>query len=213
MSEKRTLLADVAMSMKRMAAEMNQVLDSAPAPLVNPMARGKKQGEAHLAMLAAGFQCTYDAERGVHTYTGHIEDAERVLAPSPAVQPVAVSEPARSLERLAARFARHSLCMSYNDSYFGEPAGELKRIAAELNRILPPKAFEELAIEHKAACALTGDAEICPCQKATNALGVDALSEIRDRRSSQRDHRTHERIQQTLDSQNSTGTDPTGNAG
>lgn len=31
------------------------------------------------------------------------------------------------------RFTKWRLCMSYNDSYFGEPAGELKRIALEMS--------------------------------------------------------------------------------
>lgn len=29
-------------------------------------------------------------------------------------------------------------CMSYNDSYFGEPPGLLKQVVAELERLMPP---------------------------------------------------------------------------
>lgn len=29
-------------------------------------------------------------------------------------------------------------CMSYNDSYFGEPPGLVKQVTAELNRLMPP---------------------------------------------------------------------------
>ncbi len=36
-----------------------------------------------------------------------------------------------------AELAKWRYCMSYNDSYFGEPPGELKRITAEIDRLLP----------------------------------------------------------------------------
>ena len=45
---------------------------------------GPKQGDAHRIMLAAGFSCQYDNKRGVHTYSGYIEDAERALSKTPA---------------------------------------------------------------------------------------------------------------------------------
>lgn len=37
----------------------------------------------------------------------------------------------------AAKLVEWLYCMSYNDSYFGEPAGLVKRATAELNRLLP----------------------------------------------------------------------------
>lgn len=36
-----------------------------------------------------------------------------------------------------AELAKWRYCMSYDDSYFGEPAGELKRITAEIDRLVP----------------------------------------------------------------------------
>ena len=43
----------------------------------------------------------------------------------------------QELRNWCRRFTKWKLCMSYNDSYFGEPAGELKAIAHEIDRILP----------------------------------------------------------------------------
>jgi hypothetical protein len=37
---------------------------------------------------------------------------------------------------LLARLTTWRSCMSYNDSYFGEPAGELKRITADIDRLV-----------------------------------------------------------------------------
>lgn len=41
---------------------------------------------------------------------------------------------------LVERLTKWRLCMSYNDSYFGEPAGELKRIALEMEKSIPVSA-------------------------------------------------------------------------
>lgn len=37
---------------------------------------------------------------------------------------------------LLKRLTTWQVCMSYNDSYFSEPAGELKRVTAEIGRLL-----------------------------------------------------------------------------
>lgn len=126
------------------------------------------------------------------------------------------AEYTRSLEKLAARFAQYMPSMSYNDSYFGEPAGELKRIAAELNRILPASAFAVAAQQHKAACALTGDAETCPCQStpraapSTSSSVFDAayVAEKQIERNAGREHRTMQHIQKILDRRSDLGTGP-----
>jgi len=47
--------------------------------------------------------------------------------------------------QLAEEFAKWRLCMSYNYSYFGEPAGELKRIATDIDRLLPTSPRQTLS--------------------------------------------------------------------
>lgn len=47
-------------------------------------------------------------------------------------------QPDPAWHRLARQLVQWRHCMSYNDSYFGEPAGLLKHIAAEFERLLPP---------------------------------------------------------------------------
>lgn len=40
------------------------------------------------------------------------------------------------LKKLVASLAEWQLCMSYNDSYFGEPAGLVKRTSRELTKLI-----------------------------------------------------------------------------
>ena len=42
------------------------------------------------------------------------------------------------VRRLIGRLAQWQHCMSYNDSYFGEPAGLVKQVTAELVRAVDP---------------------------------------------------------------------------
>jgi hypothetical protein len=50
-------------------------------------------------------------------------------------QPAGVSDEVR---KLIGRIDQFRMCMSYNDSYFGEPAGLLKGVFAELARAVNP---------------------------------------------------------------------------
>lgn len=84
--------------------------------------------------------------------------------------PCDAAEYTRSLERLAARFARHRLCMSYNDSYFGEPVGELKCIAVELNRLLPSAVFDEDA---PSGLPIVATGKQVPVDAIVNWISVD----------------------------------------
>lgn len=71
-----------------------------------------------------------------------------------------------ALQALAERLVKWLYCMSYNDSYFGEPAGEVKRIAADMNRLLPTiaqssslsaqAAVKDVCAEMRALCSACG---------------------------------------------------------
>ena len=52
-----------------------------------------------------------------------------------AAQPAGVSDEVR---KLIGRIDQFRMCMSYNESYFGEPAGLLKGVFAELARAVSP---------------------------------------------------------------------------
>jgi hypothetical protein len=59
-------------------------------------------------------------------------------------------------------------CMSYNDSYFGEPAGLLKQIAAEFERLLPPHELAAApAAQQDGAVQTLIDAGHAPAEAAT----------------------------------------------
>lgn len=55
-----------------------------------------------------------------------------------------------SWQRHAQRLTRWLHCMSYNDSYFGEPAGLVKQVTAELNRLLntAPQPAQPVAVPY-----------------------------------------------------------------
>lgn len=61
--------------------------------------------------------------------------AALAAAQKPASTTAPLNVPA--LLRQCAELAKWRYCMSYDDSYFGEPAGDLKRIAAEIDRLIP----------------------------------------------------------------------------
>lgn len=42
----------------------------------------------------------------------------------------------RHLGRELAKLDKYRLCMSYNDSYFGEPVGTIKRVVVELRHCI-----------------------------------------------------------------------------
>jgi len=72
---------------RKEVARLQDLIDTATgAPSIAPV----KQGGAHRAMMAAGFVSEYTKSTGVHTYTGHIEDAERLLASAPSIDSAAI---------------------------------------------------------------------------------------------------------------------------
>jgi hypothetical protein len=71
-------------------------------------------------------RATYDAAAVREALAAH--DAALAAPVEPTVEP--------ALRRLLDRFVKWKHCMSYNDSYFTEPPGELKRIAYEIDRLL-----------------------------------------------------------------------------
>jgi hypothetical protein len=63
-----------------------------------------------------------------------------VAAPAVAITPAPQGTASDELETEIRKLTRWKRCMSYNDSYFGEPAGLVKSVAHQLDRILdrPP---------------------------------------------------------------------------
>lgn len=66
---------------------------------------------------------------------GHMGDGHLDLSVTPAV--TVDLDRLRRLEQRVAELTKWKHSMSYNDSYFGEPAGLLKQVTAELDRLLP----------------------------------------------------------------------------
>lgn len=66
---------------------------------------------------------------------GHMGDGHLDLSVTPAV--TVDLDRVRRLEQRVAELTKWKHSMSYNDSYFGEPAGLLKQVTAELDRLLP----------------------------------------------------------------------------
>ena len=75
-------------------------------------------------------------EQSEHKNSARADSAERMMV-SVATVFGEFSREQQDLMDWCRRFTKWKHCMSYNDSYFGEPAGELKRIAYEIERILP----------------------------------------------------------------------------
>jgi hypothetical protein len=100
--------------------------------------------------------------------------AERALA-AYAAQPVAEAAAQAVPQELANEIAKLTAwkhCMSYNDSYFGEPAGDLKRITYQLDRLVGHPATQPVA----EAAAQADDSALRTAQELALAIWRDAYS-------------------------------------
>jgi len=79
-------------------------------------------------------ECQTEAEKTAFAF-GWFKAMEAQRLAQPKQEPVA-------WERHAKKLTDWLYCMSYNDSYFGEPAGLVKQVTSELNRLIvnaPPQ--------------------------------------------------------------------------
>ena len=120
--------------------------------------------------IPSGSGVTITCQNGLIQY--HAADG---AAPPVSVQS-ATHDEFKKLHAKIAEFTRWKHCMSYNDNYFGEPEGLLKRIAYELDRMThSPPEKSRVAVGADAAPAsaqpIDNDAAKLRCEIA-NALGI-----------------------------------------